>query len=48
MVIFEVSGWGDASGHVTLWDGSSCGDHCYFVHDQPGVQTTRILFWELK
>ena len=48
VIVFEVSGWGDASGHVTLLNGSSCGDSCYFVHDQPGVQTTKISFWELK
>jgi hypothetical protein len=23
IVVFEVSGWGDASGHFTLWDGSA-------------------------
>lgn len=49
ILIFKVSGWGDASGHVTLWDGSDCGDHCYFTHPtQPNAKTTEIFFWELK
>ena len=29
ILVFDVS-WNDASGHATLWDGSSCSDHCYF------------------
>lgn len=48
VLIFEVSGWGNATGHVTLWNGSDCGDSCYFVHGQPGATTTKVLFWELK
>lgn len=48
VLIFNVSGWGDASGHVTLWNGADCGDNCYFIHDQPGVSTTEIQFWELR
>ena len=49
ILIFKVSGWRDATGHVTLWDGAECGDHCYFTHPaDPKVKTTEILFWELK
>lgn len=48
ILIFKVAGWGDASGHVTLWNGSDCADHCYFVHDNPAVKTTEIQYWELK
>lgn len=48
ILIFEVSGWGNATGHVTLWNGDDCGDSCYFVHSTPNVTTTRVLFWELK
>lgn len=48
VLIFNVTGWGDASGHVTLWNGADCGDHCYFTHPtQPNAKTTEILFWEL-
>ena len=48
IIIFKVSGWGDASGHVTLWNESDCGDSCYFIHDRPNVRTTDILFWNLR
>ena len=48
IVIFKVTGWGDATGHVTLWDGNDCGDSCYFIHTQSTVRTTDVLFWELK
>ena len=30
ILVFSVSGWHDASGHATLWDGRTCSDHCYF------------------
>jgi len=29
ILVFSVQ-WSDATGHVTLWDGNSCSDHCYF------------------
>lgn len=49
ILVFQVSGWRNATGHVTLWDGSECGDHCYFTHPTDlKAKTTEILFWELK
>jgi len=33
ILIFKVS-WSDATGHATLWDGSTCSDHCYFPEAQ--------------
>lgn len=30
ILIFNVNGWSDASGHATLWNGSACSDHCCF------------------
>ena len=48
IIVFKVSGWGDASGHVTLWNGNDCGDSCYFIHSTPNVRTTDILFWNLR
>lgn len=48
IIIFKVSGWGDASGHATLWNGDDCGDSCYFIHNNPNVRTTDILFWNLR
>lgn len=48
ILVFTISGWGDATGHVTLWNGNDCGDRCYFTHTQQGVTTQQIQFWELK
>lgn len=48
IIVFIVSGWGDATGHVTLWEGALCGDSCYFTHNSPSIKTTKILFWNLK
>ncbi|MCK7577749.1 MAG: type VI secretion system amidase effector protein Tae4 [Chromatiales bacterium] len=46
-ILFEVSGWSDAQGHATLFNGSACYDHCYF--NEPGVnyRTDRASFWSL-
>jgi hypothetical protein len=35
IVIVKGFGWGDARGHVTLWDGAKCSDSCHLMHD-PG------------
>lgn len=42
IVVFSVSGWSDASGHATLWDGNMCADHCYFQN------ATEASIWLLK
>jgi hypothetical protein len=47
IVLFEVAGWGDASGHATLWDGSLCYDHCYFNEPTASYTTQRANFWAL-
>lgn len=47
LILFEVSGWGDASGHATLWNGSMCYDHCYFNEPGARYRTTRANFWSL-
>ena len=48
IVLFEVSGWTDARGHATIWNGSQCYDHCYF--NEPGAiyRTDRANFWSLS
>ena len=34
IIVFEVQGWGDASGHVTLLNNNlQCGHNCYFQAD---------------
>lgn len=54
LIVVEVQGWGDATGHVTLWDGSSTGDGSDYqnpnssAYRNPGVSPVRILYWELK
>jgi hypothetical protein len=31
VIVFDVTGWGNATGHVTIYDGSgNCGHDCYF------------------
>lgn len=47
LILFEVSGWSDAQGHATLFNGNACYDHCYF--NEPGVnyRTDRANFWSL-
>jgi len=40
IVVFEVTGWTDASGHADLWDGSKV------VGSDYGGKAHRILFWE--
>ena len=53
IIVFIVDGWDNATGHVTLWNGNECGDHCYFTHPISPVgynqiKTTKVLLWELK
>jgi hypothetical protein len=30
ILVFEVDGWNDATGHATIWNGIGCSDKCYF------------------
>ena len=54
LIVIEVQGWGDATGHVTLWDGSATGDGSDYQNPasssyrNPSVSPVRILYWELK
>jgi len=43
IVVFEVSGWGDASGHFTLWNGVTRTLAYAEGHDDP--QTNMYYFW---
>lgn len=47
MILFEVSGWSDAEGHATLFNGSNCYDHCYFNEPGANYRTDRANFWSL-
>lgn len=71
VIVFDVDGWGDATGHFTLWDkgnllyvGANQNENdptsaAYYIwHVEPRynksedkmylIQTTSIIFWELK
>lgn len=42
IIVFEVSGWDDATGHADLWDGNKCLWKGY------GGLANKVLFWEAK
>lgn len=48
LILFEVQGWRDASGHATLFNGVSCYDHCYFNEAGVTYRTNQAHFWALK
>lgn len=48
IILFEVSGWDNASGHATLWNGKQCYDHCYFNQLGANYRTDRANFWKLS
>ena len=48
IILFEVSGWYDARGHATLFNGSTCYDHCYFYDPSAGYKTNQANFWSLS
>jgi Type VI secretion system (T6SS), amidase effector protein 4 len=33
IIVVKGHGWGNAKGHVTLWDGYKCSDSCHLLHD---------------
>ena len=33
IIVVKGHGWGNAKGHVTLWDGVQCSDSCHLMHD---------------
>lgn len=47
IILFVVSGWPDATGHATLWNGSACYDHCYFNEPGARYKTDKANFWSL-
>lgn len=42
LVFLTGNRWSDASGHATLWNGSSCADRCYYP------ESAEALLWRLK
>lgn len=47
IVLFKVSGWKDATGHATLWNGDRCYDHCYFNKEDTYYHTDSANYWTL-
>jgi len=51
LIVWHISGWSDATGHFTLWDGTTGlyeGTHDYFVDfatSPPGPFLTSVEFW---
>jgi len=41
LIVFEVTGWTDATGHIDLWDGEACRNHGYFE------RASKVLLWEI-
>lgn len=48
LILFEISGWSDAQGHATLFDGRHCYDHCYFNQPEALYRTDKANFWSLQ
>ncbi|WP_080411180.1 type VI secretion system amidase effector protein Tae4 [Burkholderia ubonensis] len=47
IILFEVSGWSNATGHATLFNGRTCYDQCYFNEPGANYRTDRAHFWSL-
>lgn len=50
IIIFYISGYSDATGHATIWDGERCLDDSNYYEPamHPNQTLTYIKFWELK
>lgn len=33
IIVVTGNGWGNARGHITLWDGATCSDTCHLMND---------------
>ncbi len=33
IIVVKGHGWGNARGHITLWDGAACSDTCHLMND---------------
>lgn len=47
IILFEVSGWSNATGHAPLFNGLTCYDQCYFNEPGANYRTDRAHFWSL-
>jgi hypothetical protein len=42
VIVFEVDGWTDATGHIDLWNGSRCRHNAYFNRAKD------VMLWEVE
>ncbi|WP_342358004.1 T6SS effector amidase Tae4 family protein [Lampropedia aestuarii] len=42
IIVFRVNQWSDATGHATVWNGTSCADACYFP------ESSEAFLWVLN
>jgi hypothetical protein len=33
LLVIKGHGWDDAKGHITIWNGTTCSDHCHLSND---------------
>lgn len=53
IMVFEVTGWGNATGHFTLWDGKDLSyvgrdDYGNTPHNWPDLQNLEYYFWYIR
>ena len=50
IIAVQGHGWGDTSGHATLWNGQLCSDSCHLLHDPDNGTFTpsRGSLWVLR
>ncbi|MDR2991708.1 MAG: type VI secretion system amidase effector protein Tae4 [Burkholderiaceae bacterium] len=49
LIVVQGHGWSDASGHVTLWNGTECPDDCHFADEDNGAFTpNQVSLWSLQ
>jgi hypothetical protein len=50
IIVIKGSGWANARGHVTLWDGAVCSDTCHLMSDpeNQGFIPDTASLWVLK
>ena len=50
IIVIKGSGWANARGHVTLWDGAVCSDTCHLMNDpeNQGFIPDTASLWVLK
>ncbi|MCL2589763.1 MAG: T6SS effector amidase Tae4 family protein [Betaproteobacteria bacterium] len=47
ILVFTGEGRGDARGHITLWDGLTCADICYFADNDGSFTPRKAALWIL-